>query len=105
MMTELRKDARIVGFLFILAAVSSIIGLLLYAPILGHSDYVIRGEVQQPQIATAAFMEVILAVSMIGISIWMCSRSGCRDCCWGWLGREVGLPQRPRALLFRASRV
>lgn len=71
MMPELRKDARIVGFLFILAAVSSIIGLLLYAPILGHSDYVIRGEVQQPQIATAALMEVILSVSMIGISIWM----------------------------------
>ncbi|GEM44548.1 DUF4386 domain-containing protein [Deinococcus cellulosilyticus] len=70
-MSPLRTRARIVGFLFILAAVSSIIGLLLYAPILNHSDYVVSGKPVQAQIATAAFMEVILAVSMIGISIWM----------------------------------
>ncbi|GGJ39762.1 DUF4386 domain-containing protein [Deinococcus roseus] len=63
--------ARLVGFLFLFAAVTSIIGLVLYAPILGHKDYVISGVPQEAQIATAVFMEILLCLSMIGISILM----------------------------------
>ena len=38
-----RKNAIIVGVLFILATVTAIIGLVLYDPILNDPDYLIKG--------------------------------------------------------------
>lgn len=63
--------ANIVGVLFILAAVSSIIGLILYDPILNGPDYLIQGSVHANQVILGALMELILVVSAIGTSITM----------------------------------
>lgn len=70
MSTE-RKRAMTTGVLFVLAAVTSIVGLLQYAPILGHSDYVVRGSAQTARVASGAVMELVCAFSLIGISITM----------------------------------
>lgn len=42
-MNNNRKAAKIAGVLFILATVTSIIGFLLYNPILNDPDYLIKG--------------------------------------------------------------
>ena len=42
-MNSNKKAAKIVGVLFILAAVSAIMGLILYDPILNDPDYLIKG--------------------------------------------------------------
>lgn len=65
-----RKSALIVGVLFILAAASSIIGLILYKPILG-SDYLYRGSEHANQVILGAVMELILVVSAIGTATTM----------------------------------
>lgn len=38
-----RQAATIVGVLFILAAITAILGLILYTPILGGPDYLVQG--------------------------------------------------------------
>jgi hypothetical protein len=57
--------------LFILAAVTAIIGLALYGPILHDPDYIIKGPSNEVQVIWGAFLEIILAFSVIGISITM----------------------------------
>lgn len=66
-----RKTAIIVGVLFILAAVSSIIGLLLYDPILNGPDYLMKGSEHANQVILGAVMELILVCSAIGTSIML----------------------------------
>jgi hypothetical protein len=66
-----RKNAMIVGVLFILAAVTAIIGLALYGPILHDPDYVIKGSANETQVIWGALLETILAFSVVGISIMM----------------------------------
>ncbi len=66
-----KTTARIVGVLFILAAVTAIVGLILYGPILNAPDYIIRGSANETQVIWGAFLELILAFSIIGISIMM----------------------------------
>ncbi|OXM82861.1 DUF4386 domain-containing protein [Paenibacillus rigui] len=63
--------ATIVGVLFILAAISSIIGLMLYGPILNGPDYLIQGSAHANQVILGALMELILVVSAVGTSITM----------------------------------
>jgi len=66
-----RKAAIIVGVLFILAAVTSIIGLLLYDPILKGPDYLIQGSEHANQVILGALMELMLVVSAVGTATTM----------------------------------
>ena len=64
-----RKNAIVIGFLFIVAAVASVIGLLLYGPVLKNPDYILLGPTRANQIALAAFFELVTAVAVAGTSI------------------------------------
>jgi hypothetical protein len=70
-MNSNRDIAILVGVLYILAAVTAIIGFVLYQPILNDPDYIIKGSANETQVIWGAFSELILAVSVIGISILM----------------------------------
>lgn len=66
-----KKSALIVGILFILAAVTSIIGLILYNPILNSPDYLINASEYANQVILGAVMELFLVVSVIGTATTM----------------------------------
>lgn len=66
-----RKAAISVGVFFILAAVTSIVGLLLYGPILNGPDYLINGAQHKNQIILGAVMELLLVISAIGTAVGM----------------------------------
>jgi hypothetical protein len=70
-MNSSKKAAKIVGVLFILAAVTAIIGLQLYAPILTGHDYLMKGSQNANQIILGALMELILVVSAVGTATTM----------------------------------
>ena len=70
-MNSNKKSAKIVGVLFILAAVTAVIGLLLYDPILNGPDYLIKGSEHANQVILGAVFELILVVSAIGTSTTM----------------------------------
>lgn len=70
-MNSNKKAARIVGVLFILAAVTAVIGLNLYDPILNGPDYLIKGSEHANQVILGAVMELILVVSAIGTATTM----------------------------------
>lgn len=63
--------ARIVGVLFILAAITAVIGLALYDPILNGSEYLTEGSKHANQVIVGAVMELILAVSAVGTATTM----------------------------------
>ena len=64
-----KNRATAVGVLFILAAVTAIIGVFLYKPILNETDYIIKAAAKETQVLWGAFFEIILAFSVIGTSI------------------------------------
>ena len=66
-----KKAAKIVGVLFILAAVTAIIGLILYDPILNGPDYLMKGSEHANQVILGALMELILVVSAVGTATTM----------------------------------
>ncbi|KIL39022.1 hypothetical protein SD70_22620 [Gordoniibacillus kamchatkensis] len=66
-----KKSALLVGVLFILAAVTSIIGLILYDPILNGPDYLVKGAEHGSQVILGALMELILVVSAVGTATTM----------------------------------
>jgi len=70
-MNSNRDIAIVVGVLYILAAVTAIIGFALYQPILSDPDYIVKGSASERQIIWGAFNELILAFSVIGISVMM----------------------------------
>ena len=70
-MNSNKKAAIIVGSLFILAAVTAVIGLNLYNPILKGPDYQIKGTEHANQVITGALMELILVVSAVGTATTM----------------------------------
>ena len=70
-MNSNRDIAILVGVLYILAAVTAIIGFVLYQPILNDPDYIIKGSANETQVIWGAFNELILAFSVIGISVLM----------------------------------
>ncbi|MDR7077478.1 hypothetical protein J2Y03_002502 [Neobacillus niacini] len=70
-MNSNKKAAKIVGVLFLLAAVTAVIGLILYNPILKDSDYLIKGSEHANQVILGAVMELILVVSVIGTATTM----------------------------------
>lgn len=70
-MNSNKKAARLVGILFILAAVTAVIGLLLYDPILNESDYLTAGAEHSRQVVLGAVLELILVVSAVGTATTM----------------------------------
>ena len=70
-MNSNQKAAKIVGVLFLLAASSAVIGLLLYDPILHGSDYLIEGSAHAYQVTLGALLELILVVSVVGTATTM----------------------------------
>lgn len=70
-MNSNKKAAKIVGVLFILAAVTAVAGVILYDPILSGSDYLINGSEHANQVIWGALMELILVVSAIGTATTM----------------------------------
>lgn len=70
-MSSNQTAAKAAGVFFILAAVSSIIGLVLYDPILNGPDYLSQGSAHANQVVLGAIMELILVVSAVGTSITM----------------------------------
>ncbi|MFD2444236.1 DUF4386 domain-containing protein [Bacillus sp. CGMCC 1.16607] len=70
-MNSNKKAEKIVGVLFILAAVTAIIGLLLYDPILKDPNYLIKGSEHANQVILGALMELILVVSAVGTATTM----------------------------------
>ncbi|MCM3789269.1 DUF4386 domain-containing protein [Domibacillus indicus] len=70
-MNSNKKAAKIVGVLFILAAVTAIIGVILYDPILNSPDYLTKGAEQADQVIMGALMELILVVSAVGTATTM----------------------------------
>ncbi|WP_144550706.1 DUF4386 domain-containing protein [Bacillus sp. X1(2014)] len=70
-MNSNKRASKIVGVLFILAAVTAIIGLKLYDPILKGPDYLITGSEHANQVILGAVMELILVVSAVGTATTM----------------------------------
>ena len=70
-MNSYKTAAKIVGVLFILAAVTAVAGLNLYNPILKGPDYLMNGSKHAIQVVLGAVMELILVVSAIGTSTTM----------------------------------
>lgn len=64
-----RKNAKIIGIFFIIAAISAIIGLVLYAPILNEENYLIKGARHSNQIILGAVFELILVCTAVGTGI------------------------------------
>jgi hypothetical protein len=64
-------SARIVGILFLLAAVTAVIGLNLYDPILNGPDYLRNGSEHANQVVLGALMELMLVVSAVGTATTM----------------------------------
>lgn len=62
---------KVTGLLFILAAVSSVIGLLLYDPLLNDSNYLTSGSGHANQLILGALMELILVASAVGTAVTM----------------------------------
>ncbi len=70
-MNSNRDIAILVGVLYILAAITAITGFALYQPVLNDPDYIIKGSAPEMHILWGAFNELILAFSIIGISVLM----------------------------------
>lgn len=64
-----RKNARIIGVLFIIAAISAIVGLTLYNPILNAQSNLIEGVKHYNQIILGALFELILVSTAVGTGI------------------------------------
>lgn len=60
---------KLIGYLFIIAAISSIIGLKLYAPILANRDFITSAKHNTFQIILGAINELILVVTAAGTGI------------------------------------
>lgn len=70
MNTKFRKrDARIIGGFFVVAAVSAIIGLVLYGPILNDQNYMQNGVSHSNQIILGAVFELLLVSTAVGTGI------------------------------------
>jgi hypothetical protein len=65
-MNSNRSAAKLIGVLFLLAAVSAVAGVILYDPILNGPDYLTKGAEHANQIVLGALMELILVVAAVG---------------------------------------
>ncbi len=67
-MTAMRRTAVVAGVLYLVTHVTSIGGLALYGPVLSKSDY-IAGSVTDTRVLLGAFLEVILALAIVGTAV------------------------------------
>jgi hypothetical protein len=70
-MNSNKKAAKLIGVLFILAAITAIVGLSSYNPILKGPDYLINGSKHANQVILGAIMELILVISAVGTATTM----------------------------------
>ena len=68
-MTTNNNDATLTGILFILAAITSMMALKLYDPILASGDYLISGYENESRIILGVLFELILVACCIGTAI------------------------------------
>ncbi|WKA55853.1 DUF4386 domain-containing protein [Planococcus shixiaomingii] len=66
-----KTSAKIVGVLFLLAAVTAVIGVLLYNPILNSPNYLVNGADHSNEVILGALMELFLVISAIGTATTM----------------------------------
>lgn len=66
-----RKNAIIVGVLFITAAIAGILSAVFLQPILNDSDYLIQFSANQNQVIIGTLFLLIMAVAGAGIAIWL----------------------------------
>jgi hypothetical protein len=64
-------DAIVTGVFFIVAAITAIIGLRLYDPVLNNSDYLVRGVSYSTQIVAGAVSELVLACTAAGTGMML----------------------------------
>ena len=64
-----KNKAKIIGIFFIIAAISAIIGLVLYYPILDDQNDLIEGAKNSNQIILGAIFELILVSTVVGTGI------------------------------------
>ncbi|MGH2361156.1 MAG: DUF4386 domain-containing protein, partial [bacterium] len=67
-MNSTRKIAVLAGVFFIVAAIAAIGGLILYDPVLNRPDYIV-GSGADTRVFLGAFLELILAISVIGTGV------------------------------------
>jgi hypothetical protein len=68
----MNKDRTIsvtIGVLFLIAAIASITGLLLYGSILNDPQYITNGSINHAQVSWGAIFEIITAFAVIGTSV------------------------------------
>jgi len=70
-MNSNKKTPRIVGVLFISATVSAVLSGFLIGPILDGPDYLIAVSANENQVLIAVLLELILAVSVVGIAVFL----------------------------------
>jgi len=70
-MNSYRKNAIIVGVLFITATVAGILSVVFSGPILDAPDYLIKVSANATQVTIGALFELIMAVACAGIAIWL----------------------------------
>ncbi|HYG01882.1 MAG TPA: DUF4386 domain-containing protein [Chryseosolibacter sp.] len=63
-----KNIAIIIGVLFLIAAIASIAGLLLYGPVLNNPEYILNGS-QNSRISWGAVLEIITAFAVMGTAI------------------------------------
>ncbi|MFC5529531.1 DUF4386 domain-containing protein [Cohnella yongneupensis] len=66
-----KTASRITGVLFIIAAITAILGVIFYEPILNDSEYLIQGAAHANQVVLGALMELVLVVSAVGTASTM----------------------------------
>ena len=65
------NNAKIVGTLFLISDITSIIALALYQPLFKSNLFLSSTQLQTWQISLGAFLEIILAISVAGTAIWL----------------------------------
>jgi hypothetical protein len=63
-----RKTARIAGWFFVITFITSIPALLLYAPLLNHTDYILGGGADV-RVGFGAVLEILLAIANIACAV------------------------------------
>lgn len=65
---NIRNTARAAGVFYFITWVSSIVGLIMYGPILNHSEYIFNS-ISKGHIVTGALLEIICALGNIGTGL------------------------------------
>lgn len=68
---SLNKRAKIVGILFIIGTAAGLLSQVFVGPVIGGTDYLHQFSVNQNQVLTGAFFELIMAAACASIAIWL----------------------------------